>query len=75
MSTSLDAYMKEDGVTDADLAVIISRDRSLVNKLRRGVLRPTLDTASAIEAATHGAVPMQSWTDPAKQPSPQQEAA
>lgn len=61
MSTALDVYMKERAVGDAEFAVLIARDRSMVSKLRRGVVRPTLDVAAAIESATQGAVPMQAW--------------
>jgi plasmid maintenance system antidote protein VapI len=63
MSTPLDAYMTREEVKDADFALIIERDRSMVNKLRRGIVRPTLDVAAAIERATAGAVPMQAWTN------------
>jgi DNA-binding transcriptional regulator YdaS (Cro superfamily) len=48
-------------IGDADFAALIGRDRTMVSKLRRGILRPTLDVAAAIEAATEGAVPMQAW--------------
>lgn len=61
MSTALDTYMKERKLGDAELATLIARDRSMVSKLRRGVVRPTLDVAAAIETATKGAVPMQAW--------------
>jgi ribosome-binding protein aMBF1 (putative translation factor) len=63
MSTPLDDYMTRADVKDADLAAQIERDRSVVNKLRRGTLRPTLEVAAAIERATNGEVPMQAWTD------------
>jgi DNA-binding transcriptional regulator YdaS (Cro superfamily) len=61
MSTALDAYMKKQDVGDAAFAALIKRDRSMVSKLRRGVVRPTIDLAAAIETATDGAVPMQAW--------------
>lgn len=61
MTTALDTYLKKAGIGDADFGARISRDRSMVSKLRRGVLRPTLDLAAAIEAQTGGAVPMQAW--------------
>lgn len=59
--TDLDSYMRARELTDADFAQLINRDRSMVNKLRRGRLRPTLETAGAIEIATDGAVSMRSW--------------
>jgi DNA-binding transcriptional regulator YdaS (Cro superfamily) len=61
MSTPLQTYMKKQKVGDAALAALINRDRSMVSKLRRGVVRPTLDVAAAIETATEGGVPMQAW--------------
>ena len=61
MANPLASYMEREGVTDADLATRIGRDRSMVNKIRRGVLRPTLDLAASIERETGGNVPMQAW--------------
>jgi len=70
--TPLDAYLLEARISDADFAAKIKRDRSMVNKIRRGKLTPTLDVAAAIEAETDGAIPMQAWTD---LPAPQARAA
>jgi transcriptional regulator with XRE-family HTH domain len=61
MSTALDAYLERNGIKDAEFAPRIGRDRSMVSKLRRGIVRPTLDLAATIEAETHGEVPMRSW--------------
>lgn len=71
MSTALDDYLKRHGIGDADFGVLIGRDRTMVSKLRRGLLRPTLEVAAAIETNTGGEVPMQSWVEPAAE----QEAA
>lgn len=78
MSTVLSTYLRDRGISDEDFAPLIGRDRSMVNKLRHGRLRPTLDLADAIERATDGNVPIRSWllsdaTRPA--PAEQQEAA
>ncbi len=35
----------------------------MINKIKRGVLKPTLELAGRIETATHGAVRMQSWVE------------
>ncbi|WP_242095441.1 hypothetical protein [Sphingomonas sp. CROZ-RG-20F-R02-07] len=64
MITALDTYMKERNVGDADMAALIARDRSVVSKIRRGLMRPTLDVAARIETVTDGAVPMQAWAAP-----------
>jgi ribosome-binding protein aMBF1 (putative translation factor) len=65
MITPLASYMDREGINDADLAALIGRDRSMVNKLRRGRARPTLDLAAAIERETKGAVPMNAWVEAA----------
>lgn len=64
MSTALDAYLTRNSIKDADFAPLISRDRSMVSKLRRGVVRPTLDLAADIERVTAGAVPIKAWLEP-----------
>ncbi len=61
MKTPLANYMKSEGISDAEFALRIGRDRSLVNKLRRGIVRPTLDLAAVIETQTGGEIPMQAW--------------
>jgi hypothetical protein len=53
--------MERKKISDADFAVLIGKDRSLVNRLRRGEVRPTLDVAADIEAKTKGEIPMQAW--------------
>lgn len=63
-ATPLDAYLQQAGISDADFATQIKRDRSIVNKLRRGKIKqPTFEVAAEIERATEGAIPMQIWTD------------
>jgi ribosome-binding protein aMBF1 (putative translation factor) len=61
MTTPLASYMDREGINDADFAPRIGRDRSMVNKLRRGRARPTLELAAMIERETGGEVPMASW--------------
>lgn len=61
MSTPLDSFMKRKGIGDTELATLIGKDRTLVNRLRRGLVRPTLDVAGQIEAVTEGEITMQSW--------------
>jgi plasmid maintenance system antidote protein VapI len=63
MSTPLARYLDDNSISDAEFAPLIEKDRSIVNKLRRGRVRPTLDVAAAIERVTDGAVKMQHWTD------------
>jgi DNA-binding transcriptional regulator YdaS (Cro superfamily) len=61
MSTPLSSYMQQTGVDDAAFAALIGKDRTVVNRIRRGLVRPTLEVAAEIEAKTNGAVTMQSW--------------
>lgn len=57
--------MKQHKLGDAAFALQIGKDRSLVNRLRRGEVRPTLDVAAQIEAKTNGEIPMQAWVEAA----------
>lgn len=57
--------MERKKVGDAEFAALIGKDRSLVNRLRRGDVRPTLEVAAKIEAVTENEVPMQAWVDDA----------
>lgn len=61
MSTALDAYLKREGISDAEFAPAIDRDRSTVSRLRRGVVKPDIELAAQIEDVTGGAVPIKSW--------------
>lgn len=61
MSTVLATYMKARQLSDADFGVSINRERSMVSKIRRGIILPTLELAATIESVTGGEVPMQSW--------------
>lgn len=63
MTTILETYMRQAELDDAALGEMIGKDRTTVSRIRRGVLRPTLDVAASIEAATNGAVPMKSWVE------------
>lgn len=63
MATPLAAYMESNSIGDAEFALLIGKDRSLVNRLRRGDVRPTLEVAAKIEAVTEGGVRMQAWID------------
>ena len=50
-------------IRDEDFALLIGKDRTIVSKIRRGVVRPTLEVAGVIEERTGGEVPMQAWLD------------
>ncbi|WP_342657111.1 helix-turn-helix domain-containing protein [Sphingomonas sp. NY01] len=67
MSTPLADYMQQERITDAAMASAIGKDRSLVNRLRNGSVRPTIEVAAAIERETGGQVPMQAWVRASQQ--------
>lgn len=80
MTTPLSAYMERNKIGDAEFGALIGKDRSLVNRLRRGDVRPTLEVAAQIETITEGEIPMQAWVaelsdTPPEAASPAQDAA
>lgn len=65
METPLALYMAQKQITDAQMAQMVKRDRSIISKIRRGQMRPSLEMAGLIEEVTNGAVPMQAWREAA----------
>jgi transcriptional regulator with XRE-family HTH domain len=59
--TNLAQWMRQSGVKDRAVADYIGRDRSIVSRIRRGELMPTLTIAVALERLTGGDVPASSW--------------
>lgn len=49
MMISFDTFARTHGLTDATIAKAIGRDRSVVSRMRRGLCRPSLETAAVIE--------------------------
>jgi len=49
MTNSFDDFAQRHGLSDADVAKAIGRDRSLVSRMRRGKSIPTLETAALIQ--------------------------
>lgn len=56
MTNPLDSYLRREGVSESDFATKVQRDRSIVNKLRSGKLKASVELALAIERETAGAV-------------------
>ena len=52
----LQKYMELTDLTDAEMAGLIKRDRSVVTKLRAGTIKPSFDVMVALERITEGAV-------------------
>jgi transcriptional regulator with XRE-family HTH domain len=63
MITALDTFLTNADISDADFGDVVGRDRSMISKIRRGRLKPTLDLAAAIERATGGVVAMHCWVE------------
>ncbi|TXH53903.1 MAG: XRE family transcriptional regulator [Desulfurellales bacterium] len=57
----LSAWLKSADITAAELARRCEYDPSNMNKIVKGVIRPSLDMAFKIEAVTGGAVPASAW--------------
>lgn len=53
---TLGEYMAQEGLKDADLAEMCGRDRSRINRIRRGLAKPPLDLLVRLEEITGGAV-------------------
>ena len=61
MINALQSYMEREKVSDTAFSEMIGRDRSVVSRLRRGKMLPSLEVAAVIENVTSGKVPMSSW--------------
>jgi DNA-binding XRE family transcriptional regulator len=62
MTTPLDTFLTASKISDAEFGALIDKDRTTVNRIRNGKVRPTLEVAALIETHTGGAVKMQVWT-------------
>ena len=62
----LQTYMDKKGLSDADLAGKIGKDRSLVSKYRRGKVVPSLDVIAKIERETAKAVTFRDFVEAAQ---------
>lgn len=58
---TLKQWMKRTGTTQVQLAEATGIQQPLISKYLRGVQRPQLDNALAIEKATDGQVPAEEW--------------
>ena len=54
-------YMDKNGLTDAELAAILGKDRTTVSRYRRGDITPSVEVIKAIHAATRRAVGFEDW--------------
>jgi transcriptional regulator with XRE-family HTH domain len=71
MST-LSAYLCSANISQKAFAELVEIDKSVVSRLARMEIRPSLDLAFRIERVTNGAVPASSWVEA---PEPERGAA
>ena len=61
-------YLDDNAMSQRAFAKLIGVDASIVSRLARSEIRPSLDLAFAIERETSGAVPAVSWVPLAEAP-------
>jgi transcriptional regulator with XRE-family HTH domain len=66
----LQQHLETHNIARREFADRIGVDQSVLSRFCRGLARPGLDNAVAIERATDGAVPASYWVDEAQAPSP-----
>ena len=71
--TSLYSYLDRHNVTQSEFAEKIGLSQSAVSKLASGAALPSMKIALAIDRATLGEVPLDSWS--AANPTPASEAS
>jgi transcriptional regulator with XRE-family HTH domain len=59
--TNLSDYLKRNEIRDEDFAAKIGKDRTTINRWKKGRGSPSLIDAAKIEAETNGEVPMRVW--------------
>ena len=63
----LENHLKEGGISQRKFASDIGSHQSIVSRILKGTLRPSIDIAFKIDATTNGAVPMRIWASEAAQ--------
>lgn len=57
----LDQWMTENGVSDLDLAARVGRDRTVISKLRKGQIGPSIEVLGAITRLSDGQVTVEDF--------------
>jgi predicted transcriptional regulator len=60
----LDEWMSINGLSDGAMANLVRADRATINRVRRGITRPSWQLAARIKAATKGAVSADTFLPP-----------
>lgn len=57
----LEEWMQNNSVSDADLAGRVGRDRTIISKLRKGQIKPSIKVLLAITRLTDGQVTIEDF--------------
>jgi putative transcriptional regulator len=60
---TLDDYLRENKITETAFAAVIGINQSSVHRLRKGTIRPDIETLARIVSATGGAVTLSDFID------------
>lgn len=66
---TLSDYLRDKKITQGAFAARAGLSQSLISRLCKGAVKPTVDRAAQIERLTDGEVPMSSWVQPSDHPS------
>ena len=66
--SKLKTYLEAEKLTQRAFAAMIAVDQSIVSRLTRDEMTPSLQLAVDIERATGGFVPVAAWLDKSSQP-------
>ena len=61
---TLTDYLRDNNITQGAFAARAGLSQSLISRLCKGTVKPTVDRAALIERLTDGAVPMSAWVQP-----------
>lgn len=71
----LDAYLTENGITETVFATVIGVHQSSVHRLRKGAIKPDIETLAKIVEATGGVVTLADFMTAPNAPSNTEAAA
>lgn len=57
----LATHRRDHNLSQRDFAQLVRVDQSVISRIEKGVIRPSLDLALRIDEVTNGAVPVAVW--------------
>lgn len=72
---NLSRYRADHGISQRDFAKSVECDQSIISRIERGEVSPSLKLAARIERVTGGVVPALSWVTPSEGDAPSEDAA